>query len=159
MRPDEVKGRLLEMASGELVERDVLNIAEKLRQYDPNLQLQYLDPSHFDAGIGDAPWRVLEMCKDGIPRVVLTAWELDERVLERIEAADNNRRDLIAVIDGRNEVIRRERNRRYEEERENEKDIIVSYLKSPKGRWSVEHKGKKITFDDQHGREAKVEQT
>lgn len=153
---DHSRERLIQLASGEWVERDVLNIAEKLKEYDENLRLQYLDPSNPEAQVGDPPWRIVEMCRDGLPRVVMTAWELDERILERIYAADTSRRDLLAVIDGHNQRLHAERVRRYEEEKAQDIDIIESYLKSPKGRWSFENPrvpGRIVTLDDDPARQ------
>lgn len=156
----DVKGRLIELAQGVYVERDVLNIAEKIREYDDNLRLQYLDPDHSEAGLSDAPWRVVEICRDGLPRIVLSAWELDDRILERLYAADTQRFDLLAAIDGKNRVVKQDKNRRYQEEREQEMDIITSILKSPKGRYSFEapRTGNLVTIDDDPQRKATVKE-
>lgn len=150
------KERLVELSKGTWVERDVLNIAQRVYEYDENLKLQYRD-GH--AEVGMSPYRLMEKCKDGIWREVFPIWQLDETVLERIWAADNQRHDILARLDRTNESARQSGVRRYEERKQQEQDWLVSYLSSPKGRWSFkdEAQGKKITLDDQPGTPVKVE--
>jgi len=76
--------------AGQIVEKDALRIAEAIAEYDPNLYLLYVDPDHTD-GLAEAPYMVAEKCKDGHMRPVLTAWELDNRLLERIRMADTQK--------------------------------------------------------------------
>jgi hypothetical protein len=147
---DLARERLIELAEGVYVEPKTNAIAQKIKEYDENLRLQYLDPSHFDAGIGDAPWRIVEVCRDGLPRVLFSVWELDDRVLEKIWAADTQRQDIQAAIEKKNIKAREDQNRRYQEEREQEQDIVVSYLRSSKGRWKFKNPrtGKMVQLDD-----------
>jgi hypothetical protein len=158
MKEDEVKKRLVELADGSLVENDVLNIVEKIKNYDPNLRVKYVDPAR--AQFGDAPYRVTEMCPDGLERLVMEVWELDEKVFERIIAADNSRNNVLLSVDNANLLAAKIQERRYEEIKLEDQDILTHYLKSPKGRYSFRRRKDDalVTIDDQHGRRHKVEE-
>lgn len=138
----------VKLDDGVFVERDVLNIVEKIREYDPNLRVQYLDPQKFE-DITDAPYRIVEVCPDGEVRPVFSVWTLDETVLEKIYLADNQKHDILAAIDGKNLLVKKDKERRYQEERDEAKDIIVHVLKSPKGKYSFKNPmGKMVVIDD-----------
>lgn len=114
---------------GQLVERDVLHIAEKISEYDPNLYVQYLErPEKLD----DPPFRVIEICKDGVRRVAFTAWTLDERLLERIHEADTARTNPSERLLDANARVREENQRRYQEKMLEAKDVTEHVIKSPK---------------------------
>jgi hypothetical protein len=142
------KGKLVELAAGVYVERDVLNIVEKIKEYDENLTVKFCNPSLADPG--DAPYKLVERCKDGLERVAFDIWELNELVLERIYAADNQRHDILLDLDGRNLLAAKEQKQRYREKMDEANDIIVSMLKSPKHKWTYkdETTGRVTTFDD-----------
>lgn len=116
---------------GMLVESDALRIAQAVKAYDENLEILCLDPARAD-GISDAPYVLVEKCTDGQYRRVADFWKLDESVMQTVEAADGQRHDLIAVINGKQERLKRERDRRYKDMREEIKDIVhgISGMKS-----------------------------
>lgn len=154
---DRVKERLVKMSDGSLVERDVLNVVDKIRDYDPNIRVKYCDPAR--AEFGDAPYRIMELCPDGMERMIMSVWTLDESVLERLVACDNRRTNVLRDLEGNNLSVEKENHRRFREEMDEAADILHHYLASPKGRYSfvdpkTEHK---ITLDDQEGIPAKVE--
>lgn len=120
--------RLVEMASGEVVERDALRIAEKINEYDSNLILRYCSTPD----LTDAPYRLVEKCPDGFERIVFDIWELDDRVLERVRQADNARHAVATDIESANEIARKAQKRRYEELSLEAKEISTSVIKSPK---------------------------
>lgn len=126
---DHLRKMKLVDVGGVLVDRDALRIAERISAYDPNLTLQYLEQAD---SIGEPPFRVLELCPDGIQRVALTAWELDERILQRIYAADNQKHNIDALITSSNEKAKVNQKKRYEERVLAESDLVTSVLKSPK---------------------------
>ena len=131
----DLEQRLVELAPGVAVEQDVLGIVAKLRQYDPNLIVQYLDPdSH--SNLTDAPYRIMEHCSDGHLRLVMQVWQLDDRVMERVFAADNERLNVLRALEDHNAKIKLDETRRYREEMEEAKDIVSSVIKSPKGDYS-----------------------
>lgn len=158
MKDHEVKKRLVELADGSLVEHDVLNVVEKIRNYDSNLRVKFVDPLR--AEFGDAPYRVTELCPDSMERLVMEVWKLDETVLDRIMAADNSRNNVLLSLDNSNLIAQQIEKRRYEEIRLEDQDILHSYLKSPKGRFSFNRRqdGALVTIDDQHGRIHKVQE-
>jgi hypothetical protein len=152
----DVKKRLIEMADGSYVEEDVLNVVEKVRDYDPNLRVKYVDPALADPE--DPPYKIVELCPDGVERVVFGVWELNETILERLYAADNARRNVLLDLHGNNLLAKKVEERRYEEIAAEDKDVIASYLRSPKGRYSFRRREDDalVTIDDQEGRRHKV---
>lgn len=147
------RGHLVRLDDGNFVERDVLNIVEKIAAYDPNLKVQYLDQA---ANLGDAPWRIVERCRDGQWRTVFYVWQLDERVLERLYAADTQRHNVLVRLDAHNESLKKDQARRYEDKRLEQVDITKHVLQSPKGRYSFNYDGKWVQIDDDPLRQAKV---
>jgi hypothetical protein len=105
----DVTKRLIEMADGSYVEEDVLNVVEKVRAYDPNLRVKYVDPALADPE--DPPYKILELCPDGIERVVFGVWVLNELVLERLYAADNARRNVLFDVQGKNLLAKKQMER------------------------------------------------
>lgn len=152
----DVKKRLIELADGSYVEADVLNIVEKIRDYDPNLNVKYVDPALADPS--DPPYKVVELCPDGIERVVFGVWELDEKVLERLYAADNARTNVLVDIHGNNILAQKEMDRRYREVCLEDQDVVSHLLKSPKGRYSFRRRmdDALIVVDDDNKRIHKV---
>lgn len=139
---------MIELSRGVYVDRDVLNISEKVQEYDEKLRIKYCEPSLAEPG--DPPWKLVEICRDGIERVVFDIWDLNDTVLERIHAADTAKGDILHLVDGTNHRVRQQSTQRYEEKMDEANDIITSMLKSPKHKWT--HKdsetGRIVTFDD-----------
>lgn len=123
---------------GQIVERDALNIAEKIREYDENLELMCLDPDK--AGVNDAPFVVLEKLPNGTMTVAFEAWQLDDRLLERIYQADGRRLDTLAHIEGVLSKPRRDNERRYAEKREENKELMLAVFKSEKSSFTIKNK-------------------
>lgn len=141
------RAAFVKLASGDYVESDVFGIAKRIQDYDPNLRLKYLPPEQ--ASLTDAPYALFELCRDGVERLVFTIWELDNRVLERLYAADNAKHDVLLQLDKHNNSLRSDLNRRYEDKRLAHKDLTSSILKSPKHKYSFKNdKGELITVDD-----------
>lgn len=151
----DTKGRLIELSDGSYVDHDTLRIVEKIREYDPSLVVKYLNSELMD-NIGDAPWAIFETCKDGIERLVFTTWELDDRVIERIYNADNQRHNIIAAINNNNENVRKHQKQRFEERSLELKDIVTHVFDSSKGRYSFDLDGKHVEIDDDPNRRTKV---
>lgn len=122
------------MVRGVAVERDALRIAEAINEYDENLRLQFVPES---ASVGDAPFRVIERCRDGVERVAMYAWKLDGELLERIRAADCAARDLDDIITRKNREAKDRLNRRYRDAMDEANDIAKSALNSDKSKYTV----------------------
>lgn len=128
--------RLVELATGEWMEEGAYEIVRKIQEYDPNLRVQYLDPERA-SDITDAPYRILEICPDQIPRVVFSVWELDERVIERLHRADTQKGNILFGLDGANLLAEKQRHRRYEDEEDALKEMVADVLRSPKEKYSA----------------------
>lgn len=126
---EELRRLKLVQVQGQLVERDALRIAEKISEYDPNLYVQYLAEA---VRVDEPPFRVMEICRDGIHRVAFTAWTLDDRLLQRIRSADTAHTNPSANILSLNEKVREEAKRRYKERIAEAHDIAASVVKSSK---------------------------
>jgi hypothetical protein len=112
-----------------LVEEDVLGIVDKLQAYDSNLKVQYFEGA---PSVGDPPFRIVEVCADGEERTVFYAWQLDDNVIRRVAAADNQKRDVLLGLDKTNEAARRRERRRYEDRAEADRELVGSIVKSSK---------------------------
>jgi hypothetical protein len=137
------------LLNGAVVERKALYIAEKIKDYDENLELLCLQPERAE-GISDAPFIVAErVMENGVPvlKPVLRAYELDDRILERIYMSDTKRRDVLADIMASEDKYHADNARRYEEKREENKDIML-HLAGMKSQYSVEVDGEIIMFYD-----------
>lgn len=134
--PFDHRERLVQLAEGVLVEEDTLRIVERIREYDPNLRIKYLDPDR-GGDLGDPPYKIFELCPDRFERLVLSVWSLDERVLERLWAADTQRFDILAKLDRVNNQARENEQRRYREEREEAHEMAVSILRTPKDTYTL----------------------
>lgn len=141
----DVKERLVQLSNGVTVTSDVYRIAKKVKEYDTNLSLKGdLDPTFYDA-----PYAIFELCPDGTERMVFTVWELDDRIMDRIYASDQAKNSVLLDLEGRNLLAKKWQNRRYEEKLLEAQDIVVSMLKSSKGRWTWKSdEGKLVKFDD-----------
>lgn len=121
---------------GATVERDVLGIIAEIQRRWPELKIQYLNPDRTSEP-GDAPWRIVETCKDGVDRLVCSVWQLDNRVIDRIHAADMLNPGFLAKIDAQNAAVRLNMERRFREEMDEAKDVVAHIARSPKGRYSA----------------------
>ena len=139
------------IVDGAVVERKALYIAEKIKDYDENLELLCLDPDMAE-GITDAPFIVAErVMQDGLPvlKPVLRAYELDDRILERIYAADTKRYDVLGDILKSEENFHKDNERRYKDMREEIKDQ-VAHIAGMKSKYSITDRitGEVIMFYD-----------
>lgn len=150
--PDTETGkRLVELGRGVQVERDVLGVVEEIRRLWPVLDVQFLDPGRFEE-LTDAPYRVIEKCKDGFDRVVLTAWTLDKSILERIWAADNLRGSVLDRIDANNNHLRDGEKQRFKERLAEAADLAQHILNNPKTSYSFRNtEGERLVLEDDKG--------
>lgn len=148
-------GRLIQMASGVLVEEDVLNVIKKLQEYDPNIRVKYLNPEARQE-VSDAPYAIFELCPDGLERLIFSTWELDDRVLQRLYAADNVKNNILQNITDNNAAIKEAQTQRYREKSLEVVDVMKHAFMSPKGQYSFEIDGKKIEITDDPNRKAKI---
>jgi len=146
---------MVKLDPSSVVEHDVLNVIQQIMDYDSALKVQYLERA---GKMGDAPWRVVERCKDNEYRVLFYAWQMDERVLERIRLSDCHAVDVLSSLDSHNASLRQREGRRFQERMGEAADITQHILKSPKGTYSFKDGDKKVTVDDDPKPSWKVEE-
>jgi len=125
----DVKQRLVQIADGVYVERDALRIVDKIQEYDENLRLKYCERT---SDLSDPPYKLVEVCKDGTERIVFDIWSLDDRVIEKLYAADTRGQDIMDMLNKKNEAAKRDQNRRYKDIQDEANEISQSVLKSDK---------------------------
>jgi hypothetical protein len=90
------------------VEDDVGDIARRIKEIDPALSLHWSDPGqHF---------YVMEDCKDGKPRMVLTCNELDNRLIDRLRMLASPDHDYIAEVDRLDDAAQRAKDHAFHEQ-------------------------------------------
>jgi hypothetical protein len=131
-------------------QEDVFRIVERIRAYDPNLDVAYLDPDK--GSISDAPYVIVEHCRDGVTRLLFSVWELNASVMDRIYAADTTKVDVQGAIDLANEKARKELTEKKKERFGEAKDITEHIIKNPKGTYSFPTAaGEIVTLRDDEG--------
>jgi hypothetical protein len=125
-----------------------LHIAERIKEYDPNIEILCLDPARADS-VTEEPFIIAERCKDGVLRTIFRCWELNEFVLTRIQLADGTRFNALESIEKTEEKVRQDNQRRYEEKMAESRDI-VKHIAGMKSKYTVRdsNTGELITFYD-----------
>ena len=131
---------------GNMVEAKSLKIAEAIDDYDPTLRILCVDPTR--ASFTEAPFVIAQVCPDGVMRKIFEVWELDERVLSRIESADTTRHDIEAKIDWINAEVTNAAKTKYEEKMLVFKDIGESVLRSKKSSFSYKDGDELVTIHE-----------
>lgn len=123
------------LAGGIAVSDDVLGVVKRLQEYDENIVVQFADPAKCD--ITDAPYRIMELCPDGMLRVIMEVWKLDNTVLERLYALDTQKWDVLQRIDKANQAVTLGEKRRYQDEVRALSEMAGDVLKSPKDTYTA----------------------
>ena len=131
------------------VDHDVANVVNEVARLWPDLKIQYCpNPS-----LADAPYRVVELCKDGIWRTVFDVWALDNRVLDMLHACDSHRVDVLKALDLHNLGVKKAQQSAEKAWRDAAKDVMASVFRSPKGTYTIPddrpgHEGEIVKIDD-----------
>lgn len=130
---------------GHWVDKDLLGIVEQIQAYDPNLKVQYLEGL---GKINEPPWRIVEKCKDGVDRVVLTAWQLDHSVLTKLYFADTHKHDVGARVEETNKKVKEEIKKKHFEEIQESGEVAAAIVTTNKADYSVRdpRTGELLTF-------------
>lgn len=140
------------VVDGQIVERDALHIAEKIQDYDPDLQLLCLDPDNLHAHVTDAPFVVVRRRDDGRYERVLEAWQLDDRIIERIWAADSARNNQLEQLIALENKKKKEKEDADREVMMQNHELFRAALANPKSEFSFENKeGDLVTISDTEG--------
>jgi hypothetical protein len=136
---------------GELVsvQDDVAHVVKEVNRLWPDLKVQYCpnpDP-------GDAPFRVVELCRDNVWRPVLSVWTLDNRLLDMLHNCDSYKVDILAALDKSNAEARKTQKEAENSWRNAAKDVLLQAFRSPKGRYSIPdprpgHEGEIVVLQD-----------
>ena len=122
---------------GAIVETDALRIAEKIHQYDRNLNLICLSPD--ELSLTSAPFMVVCRKPDGSYYKVLESWTLDDRIIERLYASDQRKSNVMDTILNMEERQRKLAQDRYQERIGDGLDMGIAALKSEKSTFSFKN--------------------
>jgi hypothetical protein len=130
----DLQKRYIQIAEGAYVEEDVLRVVDKIRETYPHIRVKYCEPGTgtFDS----APYKIVEICRDGIERVVFDVWELNDLVLERLYASDTLKHDVLAQIDRNNALVRKNQLRQFQESMDDAADIVKHVLQRQAGSYT-----------------------
>lgn len=132
---------------GHVVERDALHIAERIKEYDSNLEILCLDPQLAD--LNDAPFIICERLPNGTLSRVFECWELDERVIDRIARSDTVHNDVLVDLEGKELLQRVQNEKRYEEKRDANIDLVKTIARHTKSSFVFKNdRDEKVTLYD-----------
>ena len=145
---DSGDGRFINV-DGNLVEADALRIAEKLKEYDENLEVICLNPNA-GHGLNEAPFIIAERRADGTLNKVFEAWALDDSVVERVVLADQRKFDPFARYDTMAQMQRKLKDDRYRETMNETKDLVEAVVRNNKNSFIYRNKEDDLVkiFDD-----------
>lgn len=139
---------------GQLVEADALRIAEALKDHDENLEiLCNTRPS----GPSEAPFIICERV-GGELRPIFEAWELDDRVITRVQLSDTSKRNVLADLEAQEAKIRSDQQSRYRDFMDSSKDLVKHVARNRKSKYSFRDSvtGDIITFYEDRPTERKI---
>lgn len=122
---------------GQIVETDALRIAEKIHDYDHNLNLICADPD--TASFSTAPFMVVCRNTDGSYYCVLEAWQLDDRILERLYNSDQRKSNVMDKLESAEARHRKLKEDRYKERVGDGLEMGITALKSGKSTYSFKN--------------------
>lgn len=139
------------------VDGDVANVVNEVARLWPDLKIQYCP----NPTVADPPYRVVELCKDGVWRPVLNVWQLDNRLLDMLHSCDSYRTDILAQLDKHNASVRKAQEEAEQAWRDAAKDVMASVFRSSKGTYTIPdvrpgHEGEIIRIDDDPARHTVV---
>ena len=117
---------------GYFVSEKHMRMAEIIRNYDPNLDIEFIPEGRREEG--DKPFRVVHTDpRFGNRYVVCYADDLDGPLLERIVKMDAQRNgNILSDIDAHNQAVRLVMQKKHQEQMDEAHDLAAHILKSPK---------------------------
>jgi predicted RNA methylase len=122
-------GRFINV-DGNMVQADALHIAEKLKDYDENIEIICVDPHQSD--FNEAPFVICERRADGTLNRIFEAWALDDSVVERVMLADQRKFDPMARYDTMAAMQRKLKDDRYREKMGPAKELVEAVVRNNK---------------------------
>lgn len=132
---------------GVWVESDALRIAQQVHDYDDNLEVIVLDPDRPGIKITSAPFMVVQRMPNGTYQKVLEAWELDERIMERIWLSDQHRNNQLQTLEQMEKAIKEGIDKRYREKMDEANELSIDIIAS---------KASSYTFKNKEGDKVKI---
>lgn len=133
---------------GEFVEidDDLLGIIEEIRYRWPALRVVTLDmDAHHD--IFDAPFRILELCHDGVERKVMDVWKMDRTVIDKLHQMATV--DLDKLVADQNAKATKVRDDKFKEALGAANDVVAHALHHPGTSYSFkDSEGDLVTISD-----------
>lgn len=128
------------LADGSVVESSVLNVVERIMEIWPNLKVKYLDPDRTE-NFFEAPYIVVEVLADGTEVIVMQVWELDDRLIDKLFAADISRyrtkEDFLKQLDEKNALVRRAEKELQKQQDEAIVELVTDVVKTPKDTYTA----------------------
>lgn len=136
------------VADGLIVERDALDIVQRIKEYDENLDVICLDPVRADSP-ADAPFILCETRPDGRMVRIFEFWKLDASILERIILADGQRFDALDRTITIEQLQKKQREARYADRHGELKDILAVGMKIRKSSYVIKnHEGEEVKINE-----------
>lgn len=125
---------------GHFVSEKHVRVAEIIKDYDPNLDIEFIPEGQRAAG--DKPFRIVHTDpRHGNRYVVCYTDDLDGPLLERIYQMDAAKHgNILSEIDAHNRAVKAIVQKEYEDKMAEAHDIAQHILRSPKSRY--QHDGK-----------------
>ena len=140
------------IVDGNIVERDAHNIAVKIKEYDEDLELICLDPDSPDITFASAPFLVIKRTADGSYERVLEAWQLDDRIIERIWAADSQKNNVLDTLVKMEEKQRKEREDANKQQMFENHELFAAAMQNPKSSFTFKNdEGDMVKISDEEG--------
>lgn len=136
---------------GNIVERDALRIAEKIREYDSDLELICLDPDS-DHALSSAPFIVIKDRGNGVFDRVLEAWTLDDQIIERLYLADGQATDLLDRLAKMEYAKKKEQEDKWQETKWQSHELFAAAMQNPKSSFTFHNNdGELVRVHDTDG--------
>lgn len=134
--------------SGHWVSENQRRIAEILKDYDPQLELQWIPPN--ERNTKDEPFRVVHRPLNQPAYLVCVASECDERLLAKVFQSDakHKKQDTLSYIESHNAAVEALKLKEKMESLQEDHDLAASIIRSNKA--SYKHRG--VDFERPRGR-------
>lgn len=128
------------------VDHDIFGVVQEIRDRWPQLQVQFCNPDLADPS--DAPYRIIEMGRDGQWYEVMAIWEMDRRVIDRLYDSDITRTDVLRRVEESERKAREEQKLKELAEFEEANDIATHALTSRQSKYKIHNsKGELVEMD------------
>lgn len=149
---DEGVNKIVQISPGVFVEEDVLGVVDWIRNYASSLDVVYLDNTRADVSPNSPPYVIVEHCLDGVIRIVMRCWTLDDRVKAAIISADTQCTDVLSTLDAQNRRVRDAQERAFKDSVDEAHDVALHIFKNPKTTYRFRNMdGELIILDDEKG--------